>query len=245
MLDNDSPQFETLSIVNLRERIKDRICDAILHGMFRPGSRVVEATIAEQFGVSRAPVREALVALEREGIIKSLPRRGYFVVDFTDKDIDEIFSLRRLLEVEALRRAVGRFNADGLAEMPRLVDQLGAAIRGNSDIARIIELDLSFHDTICRVANHSRLYEAWNSMRLQTWLLIGLTSRIKFDSPDQPHDIHQTILDAIKAGDVALASASLTRHLVDAEALAHEAWRTLHNEAAPRRRDDGAAEFRP
>ncbi len=243
MLDNDSPHFETLSIVNLRERIKERICDAILHGMFRPGSRVVEATIAEQFGVSRAPVREALVALEQEGIIKSLPRRGYFVVDFSDKDIDEIFSLRRLLELEALRRAGPRFDDAGLAQMQQLVDRLGAAIQDNGDIGAVIELDLGFHDMICRVADHTRLYEAWNSMRLQTWLLIGLTSRIKFDSPDQPHNIHQTILDAIRAGDLAKAEASLTDHLVDAEELAHVAWRMLHAESGGR--DDGAAEPQP
>lgn len=241
MSDHDSPHFETLNIVALRDRIKDQICDAILHGMFGPGSRVVEAAIAEQFGVSRAPVREALVALEREGIIKSLPRRGYFVIDFTDKDIDEIFSLRRLLEVEALRRAVPRFDGAAIAELQALVDQLGVAMRGKADVGGIIALDLGFHDKICRMADHERLYEAWNSMRLQTWLLIGLTSRIQFDSPDQPQDIHQTILNAIRAGDEACAAASLTEHLLGAEERAHVAWQMLRQEAGRRQRENGGA----
>src|SRR3954453_9479146 len=98
------PQLETLNVVNLRDHIKRQVCDAILNGLFQPGARLVEANIAEQLGVSRAPVREALVSLEREGIVASLPRRGYFVIDFTEKDIEELYSLRRLLEVEALRR---------------------------------------------------------------------------------------------------------------------------------------------
>lgn len=239
MSDNDAPHFETLNVVALRDRIKDQICDAILHGMFGPGSRVGEAAIAEQFGVSRAPVREALVALEREGIVRSLPRRGYFVVDFTDRDIDEIYSLRRLLEVEALRRATPRFDAAAVAELQRLVDQLGAAMREKADMGVIIALDLGFHDIICRMAQHQRLYDAWNSMRLQTWLLIGLTSRIQFDSPDQPHDIHQIILDAIKADDAAGAAASMTEHLLGAEERAHVAWRVLRSEAERRQRTNG------
>ncbi|MFN8474193.1 MAG: GntR family transcriptional regulator [Anaerolineae bacterium] len=245
MSENDTPHFETLNIVNLRDRIKDQICEAILHGMFGPGSRVIEASIAEQFGVSRAPVREALVALEREGIVKNLPRRGYSVIDFTDKDIDEIYSLRRLLEADALRRAVPRFDTAAIAELQHLVDQLGLAMRDKADVGAIIALDLGFHDNICRVADHQRLYDAWNSMRLQTWLLIGLTSRIQFDSPDQPQDIHQTILDAIKDGDAPRAEASLTEHLMGAEERAHLAWRMLRSEAERRAQSDGQAQIAP
>jgi DNA-binding GntR family transcriptional regulator len=103
------PPLQPLNVLNLRSHIEQQVRKAILNGTFKPGERLVETAIAEQLGVSRAPVREALSALEREGIVVNVPRRGYSVIDFTDKDIDEVYSLRLLLEIGALRRAVYRF----------------------------------------------------------------------------------------------------------------------------------------
>ncbi|MCW5849494.1 MAG: GntR family transcriptional regulator [Anaerolineae bacterium] len=223
----DQPQLETLNVVNLRDHIKRQVCDAILNGLFKPGARLVEATIAEQLGVSRAPVREALVSLEREGIVASLPRRGYFVIDFTEKDIEELYSLRRLLEIEALRRALPNFTADDLAAMQAIVDQLGENTAPDREPSRTIQLDWSFHEMICRVADHSRLYSTWDSMRLQTWLLIGLTTPTHEHDPYRPKDRHQRILDVITAGDLARAEVELREHLIDAEERACRVWREL------------------
>lgn len=232
-MNTDSPHLEALTIVSLREHIKRQIVDAILSGVFTPGERLVEATIADQLGVSRAPVREALVALEQEGIVTSLPRRGYFVINFSDKDIEEIYSLRLLLEVEALRRAVSHFPEDSLRAMQVIVDQLGNSSARGEAIVELIRLDHSFHEYMVRTANHSRLYSAWDSMRLQTWLLIGLTSRTPFDYPDQPREAHQRILDAIVAEDAAAAAAALRDHLLDAEERAQRAWQQLVENNAP------------
>lgn len=222
------PQLKTLNVVNLRDHIKRQVCDAILNGSFKPGARLIEATIADQLGVSRAPVREALVALEREGIVASLPRRGYFVIDFTDKDIEEIYSLRLLLEREAMRRAIGKFTQHDMEEMQAIVDQLGDQARQRPAASSMIQLDLTFHARLCRVADHSRLYSTWDSMRLQTWLLIGLTSRTHFDYPNQPREFHQRILDAIIDEDLPRAEAALSVHLIDAEQRARYVWRELH-----------------
>ena len=93
--------LQPLNVQNLRGHIQEKLCTAILNGIFKPGERLVESAIAEQLGVSRAPVREVLSALEREGLVITIPRRGNFVVDFTDKDIEEIYSLRTLLEIGA------------------------------------------------------------------------------------------------------------------------------------------------
>lgn len=226
-MNTDAPHLEALNIVSLREHIKRQIIDAILNGAFKPGARLVEATIADQLGVSRAPVREALVALEQEGIVTSLPRRGYFVINFSVKDIEEIYSLRLLLEEEALRHAVGHFPEHTLREMQAIVDQLGVSSAQGEALIELIGRDHSFHEHIVRAADHSRLYSAWDSMRVQTWLLIGLTSRTHFDYPDQPREWHQRILDAIVAGDVAEAIAALREHIVDAEGRAQRAWQQL------------------
>lgn len=227
LMSANAPHLEALNIVSLREHIKRQIIDAILSGVFRPGERLVEATIADQLGVSRAPVREALVALEQEGIVTSLPRRGYFVINFSRQDIEEIYSLRLLLEEEALRRAVGHFPETALRQMQAIVDLLGVPGARGEALVELIGLDHSFHEHIVRTAHHSRLYSAWDSMRVQTWLLIGLTSRTHFDYPDQPREWHQRILNAIVAGDIAEATAALHDHILDAEGRAQRAWQQL------------------
>lgn len=225
------PPLQPLNVLNLRSHIEQQVRKAILNGTFRPGERLVETAIAEQLGVSRAPVREALSALEREGIVVNVPRRGYSVIDFTDKDIDEVYSLRLLLEIGALRRAVYRFTEKDLAEMQRVLTKLDEAARQKSDPEKIITLDLSFHELICCVADHSRLYSAWNSMRLQTQLLISLTSRTHYDHPNQPGELHQRILDAIRDAnkDLKRAEATLTDHILDAQRRAHMALSVLRS----------------
>lgn len=212
-----------LDDVSLRGRVEDNLRSAILGGAFGLGERLVESAIAAQFGVSRAPVREALSALEREGLVTKVPNRGHFVLDLAEKDVEEIYSLRLLLEAEALRRAMRRFTDAGLATMQQIVDELGEAVlvQRDSDVAET--LDFSFHDLICSVADHKRLYSAWNSMRLQTRLLIRLSSRTSFDYPDQPKEFHQSVLDAISAGDEVRAEERLRRHILDAERRARTA----------------------
>lgn len=224
-----SPRLQPLDVLNLRDHIEQQVRNAILNGAFKPGERIVETAIAEQLNVSRAPVREALSALEREGIVVSLPRRGYFVVDFTEKDTEEIYSFRLLLEVEALRRAIERFTPQDIAQMQRIVDALGEAIRQNEDFETIVSLDLSFHEHICRCADHNRLFSAWNSMRWQTSLLIGLTTKTDYNYPDQPKELHQRILNAILHNDLNRAEANLREHILDAQRRAGRALQTLHS----------------
>ncbi len=223
------PQLQPLNVLNLRDHIEQQIRKAILNGTFKPGERLVEITIAEQLGVSRAPVREALSALEREGIVVNVPRRGYSVIDFMDKDIDEVYSLRLLLEIGALRRAVSRLTEKDLAEMQCVLDKLDKAAHQKTDPEKIVALDLAFHELICRLADHSRLYSVWNTMRLQTQLLISLTSRTHYDHPDQPGEFHRRILDAIRDKDLRRAEATLTDHILDAQRRAYMALRGLRS----------------
>ena len=210
-------QLQPLTVLNLRDHIEQKIRNLIVSGVLELGDRLVESAIADRLGVSRAPVREALAVLQQEGLVVRIPRRGYFVVDFTDKDIEEVYSLRLLLEVEALRRTIERASEQDLAEMQRLVDDLGEAALKKNDPETIVALDLSFHKLICRIADHSRLSSAWDSLSLQTQLLIGVTSRTHYDYPYQPKELHQRILDAVRDRDLKCAEAILTDHVLDAQ----------------------------
>jgi DNA-binding GntR family transcriptional regulator len=221
---NGSDRLRPVTVLNLRDQVEQSVRNAILDGTFHPGQRLVESTIADQLGVSRAPLREVFAALVREGLVVNIPRRGNFVVDFTDNDIEEIYSLRMLLELEALRRAIQRFKPEDHAELQDMVDRLGELVSSGSDPAEVVNLDLLFHARICRIAHHGRLFQAWDSMRAQTQLLIGLTSRTPYE-PGEPRRHHQAILDAIQAADLPGAEAILVQHIEDAQRRARLALR--------------------
>ena len=231
MTGRTGPTLEPLDGVNLRGEIAQRIRQTILGGTYMPGEKVNEAGIAEQLGVSRAPVREALGLLEREGLIVSVPRRGRFVIDIDDKIVEEIYSLRLLLEIGALRRAITRITDQDIREMTQLLDRLNDSVHRESDPETIVSLDLAFHERLCRAADHSRLFLVWNSLRLQTQLLISLTSRTHYDHPDQPMEYHLRVLDAIQAGDLQSAEARLTEHILDGQQRANVALQELRRVA--------------
>jgi DNA-binding GntR family transcriptional regulator len=224
------PELEPLRASNLRERIELRIRNAILTGAFGPGERLIESAIADHLDVSRGPVREALAALDREGIVVHVPRKGFFVIDFTDKDLEEIYSLRLLLEREALRRAIERFTEEDIRQMQDILNELGRATVEKHEPERIVELDLSFHDCICRMADHSRLYAAWRSTSTQAQVLVGLTSKTHYNHPEEPRQLHQVILEAIRTHDLPLAEECLTNHILDAQQRAVMALTLLRQE---------------
>jgi DNA-binding GntR family transcriptional regulator len=215
-LENEVKHLRQIQTLNLRSQIEQEVRDAIIRGVFKPGERLVESEIASRLGVSRAPVREVLSALERENLVVNIPRRGYFVIDFTEKDIDEIYSFRLLLEIGALRRAITRFTEEDFAEMQLIVNRLGEAASRQEDQAAIVSLDLSFHEYIYEVADHSRMRAIWNTIRLQILMLIGVTSKTH-SYPSQPVELHQKILDALRVRDLATAEAVITAHVQDAQ----------------------------
>jgi len=224
-MDIKDTQFNTIEPQNLRAQIDERIRAAILRGVFNPGERIVESVIASQMGVSRAPVREVLSALEREGLVVNVPRRGNFVISFTEKDIDEIYSLRTLLEVGALRRAKDRFQAEDFTRLETIARQLGEAVVRKEDQISIVNLDLSFHEYIYSIADHSRMYAIWKTIRAQTQLLISVTSKTHYDYPSQPMQLHMDLIDAFRSRDMVTAERRLLGHIQDAQERALDSLR--------------------
>jgi DNA-binding GntR family transcriptional regulator len=226
-MNSDDRKMQPLDVTNLRSQIEQRILTAILKGTFRPGDRLIGHTVAKNLGVSLAPVREALSALEREGIVIQVPRRGYFVAELSRKDISEVYNLRLLLEVAALHHIIGRVSKEDLRRLQQLVVDLGQAMEDQSDPSSIVALDLEFHRCLCSLSHHSRLCTVWNSLRLQTQMLIGATSPTHYQNPEEPRQSHQRILDAIVQQDLAAAKTILTEHIRDAEQRAISAFEQL------------------
>src|SRR5262249_29284077 len=147
----------------LSEHTAASLREAIFGGLFQPGQRLAEAQIARSLKVSRAPVREALAALEQEGLISRSANRGMIVALLTRKDLDEICSLRLPLEILATQHVSRNGTEDDFARLEANIRRTDGAATAE----RLAELDLGFHELLVRAAGHGRLLAAWLRLRSQ------------------------------------------------------------------------------
>jgi len=143
-----------------RSSIADRVYSAILELLinlhFKPGEKISEETVAALLGVSRTPVREALQRLVADGLVDSFPRRGVFAKEITDRDINELYELRRCLEVQAARLTFGHIPAEHARYIDRLIKECRIR-RGGEFIAAELKLDREIHRTINSFCGNTRL----------------------------------------------------------------------------------------
>ena len=201
-----------LSIRSLRTAAYTAIREAILSGLLKPGERLVEVNLARQLGVSRAPVREALRQLETEGLVVTQPHRGTYVAEFSAHDLWEIYTLRAAVEGLAVHLVASDPSTEVVERLEDLVDRMRrAAQEGDRD--RLSQLDMRFHETICKAAQHQRLLEAWQGMYAQIQMFISITGHHKI-SPDQLVAYHEEVLNAIRSRDPERAEALLKDHIL-------------------------------
>ncbi|MHA6626348.1 GntR family transcriptional regulator [Pseudonocardia sichuanensis] len=143
----------------LRDQVRDELRARIGDGRVAPGDRLYESAIAEELGVSRIPVREAIRMLESEGMVSVLPRRGGVLVRRLDRqDVEDLFDVREALEVVAARRAAERADQPGLDTLARLLDTGRQALAaGASDT--VDEANTAFHEEIHRLAGNQLIPE--------------------------------------------------------------------------------------
>lgn len=196
----------------LWETIADALRDEILDGRLAAGSRLVETELAERFGVSRGPVRDALAELAREGLAVDLPRRGTFVSSLTEADLDEVYVIRRAIEEAAVRLAVERASEADLAGLRGALLEVEAAY-ARGDLATAWEADMSFHRAYCRLSGNGRLLALFDEMASQTVLLMrtALATRASLGWTP-PVEYHRRIADAIAARDADGAAAAVGDH---------------------------------
>jgi DNA-binding GntR family transcriptional regulator len=173
------------------EAIRRLIADGHLVG----GDRLIEARIAEQLGISRGSVRDALWLLRGQGLVRDEPRRGSFVAELTVEDIRDIYDLRIAVELAAVRVLMQRPRADSFKQLEQAIDAMRAEGR---DAARAAEADLGFHSAICAASGNSRLHDVY----------VRHASSIAND--------HKFLLDALLSGDLAAAEAAFRTHLDEA-----------------------------
>ena len=224
--------LQKIDVMNLRDRIEEELREAIISGIFQPGQKIVEYDIAKQFEVSRVPVREALSALQKDGLVVNSFHKGYSVPILTAKDIEELYDIRLILELGGLRLSMKNLTEDNYDDLQNFVDQLGENLshgnNNNESHQTVMRLDIDFHEYIIKCANNDRLHKMWKGIRSQSQLLIGVTSMTNFDYKEQPREMHQHLLDAIRSNNMSKVEAELTFHLEDAK---NRALRTLSEHA--------------
>jgi DNA-binding GntR family transcriptional regulator len=202
----------TLTHRQLWEVVADSLRDEILDGRLAAGSRLVEAELAERFGVSRGPVRDALQELARTGLAVDLPRRGTFVSSLTERDLSEVYDIRRAIEEAAVRLTIARADDAGVGAMFEALEDAEFAY-GRGELGPAWEADMAFHRTYCRLSGNGRLLELFDNLASQTVLLMRTTldSRASL-AWTPPVEVHRRIAQAIAARDVAAATGAVGAH---------------------------------
>lgn len=196
----------------LWESIADQLLDEILDGRLAAGSRLPETELAERFGVSRGPVRDALKALVRSGVAVEVPRHGTFVSSLTETDLDEVYVLRRAIEEAAVRIAVTRASDAEIAEMLECLAEVEEAYR-RDDLPAAWEADMAFHRTYCRMSKNGRLQDLFEGLASQTVLLMRTSLATHASLAwTPPVGLHRHIADAIVARDAEGAVRAVGEH---------------------------------
>src|ERR1700754_1284624 len=148
-----------------REEIREQLIEDILNGRMPPGARIVETRIAQQFGVSQGPVREALRDLELFGFVVSSSFRGTQVRKISTDDLLEIYPIRAAIEGVAARTAAVNIDDATLDHLEDLIGQMREA-SANDDPHAQAQLDGAFHHAIIKAAGNRMLEHVWQTMRL-------------------------------------------------------------------------------
>lgn len=199
----------------LRDVVFENLREAILEGKLKPGQRLMEVQLAEQLGVSRTPVREAIRKLELEGLVIMLPRKGAYVANMSLKDIIDVLEIRASLEGLAASLAAQRMSSDDIDRLEKIAKEYEESIE-NSDLETSLKKDVEFHECIFRATNNKKLHNLINSLWEQVYRF-RVTYISDYDSSLNIIGEHELILDAIKKGNIELSKKYATEHIEKAE----------------------------
>jgi DNA-binding GntR family transcriptional regulator len=195
----------------LWQRAHEHLREEIISGRLPPGTELQEVALAESLGVSRGPIREALGRLAAEGLVTVRPRRGAVVRALSAEEFLEAYQVREALEVMAMRLAVPKLIPENIAELQRLIDEMGALADGE-DVQGFFEANGAFHRVFFDVAGNRMLAELYNQLRDQI-------DRHRLRSLELRGNVHRSvaehraILRAVEAGDVERAVHLVSEHI--------------------------------
>jgi len=184
---------------------------AILERRLRPGRKLVVRVLAEEMGLSPTPIKAALAALEREGLVVGVPHHGYYVPEPTPTDIEELYALREVVEGLAASLAASRGDAALDAQLDWLLRQQRDCV-AVGDVERYGDLDLAFHRALREAARNARLMRVAEAFNGQIRLLISTSARLPGRLSTSVRE-HEAIVEAVRRRDTASAESAMRQHV--------------------------------
>ena len=196
----------------LREKIYRELRADMISCRLPPGLEIRENELAARFGVSKSPVRDALMRLEREGLVITLPRQGYRVSPVSLADVQDMFHLRDALERACMERIVRRATDGQLAELDRFRSFEESAWSGG-----FVGYNREFHHAVSRIAGNARMHTQLADLIDQMERAVQLSvSSLKKNNPQSLVEEHRQILDALQARQLLRAQRLVSRHVAAA-----------------------------
>lgn len=203
---NDTPSLDRLAY----EKVKD----AILTFQFLPNQALLEGELASQLGISKTPVRDALMRLEKEGLVSRVPYRGTYVTDISNQDMADTYQIRIVLEGLAVRLATARLEDDELDKMGELIEGHSAAL-AKRDPVLVAKLNGEFHDIIIRKCANLKLIQMLHNLddHLKRYRLLSISQGVRLEKSVPEH---RKILAALRECDAEQAERAMRTHLTSA-----------------------------
>jgi len=199
----------------VRDSVFEKLKKAIIDGYFEPGQKLVESQIAQEMGVSRTPVREALRRLEIEKLVVNLPRKGVMVSPIDEVQVKEIFNIRAALEGLAIKLAIDNIDLTTIRQMRKILEEMREAIK-RKDLKREVECNTKFHNYIIKAAKSSILTEMLQNIHNHVQRFRHTTLSMEGRSEIALNE-HLKILKAIEERDKVKAEQLIEEHIENAK----------------------------
>jgi DNA-binding GntR family transcriptional regulator len=214
--------WTALETRTLKDNVTDLIRQAIIEGRLPAGSELNQAQIAEELGISRGPLREAMGQLEQEGLISSIPYKGVVITSLSPHYVQELYSLRSVLESFAVTRAIAYATPKDIQTLKKYVKEMRQAAK-EKDHLKLVEIDLAFHRLIVDMAQHDLLKKSWIPMEMGVKRCLYARHQI-YQSLDEVVGSHPSLIEAIQTKNVEDATRIVQQHILDASEKICELW---------------------
>ncbi|WP_164667905.1 GntR family transcriptional regulator [Virgibacillus doumboii] len=200
----------------LSELIADELKRKIWNEDIKFGERLLETDLAESFDVSRSTIREAFKILEVEELVISKARKGTYVTDFTDQDLDEIIELRSLIESQAFTQAIKHLEKEHFDHLRKIMEQM-KVIADEKDWNGLFDLDMKFHSFVVGLCGNSRIIKIYDSLQVQIRTFLMHLDRY-YSSYQAFYDEHKELLKALESKDEHKVNEGVKDHIAYVEA---------------------------
>lgn len=195
------------------EIISDELRSAIMYGSLAPGSQLGEADLAARLGVSRGPLREAMQRLVQEGLLRSEPHRGLFVITLAEDDMEDVYLARLAIERAACRMIMARNRGEALVRLTEALQALVEAA-GQRDRIAMSDADQAFHQVLVASSGSPRLERMTQTLLVEARMCLNALQE-KYPEPDDLVEEHRKLVEAINDGDEERLLRLIEEHMTD------------------------------